>query len=320
MQASRATWFLTHRCNLACSYCATIKAPQMTPEVDTETTLRIAEGIVACAPEVVIVTGGEATMHPDFAKVVWFFNGAGQEFVVITNATRRASLDGVTNLSCSVDVEVTARRRIAVDDAEFKSGWGLKRLREHRDRGGKSTASIVITAHNFGHVPRLVATLSEEGIASMVGVIHLDTPPTIHHWRMRAVTTVDDRLMPEAAAWVSDELVELKRGGARILNDESYLRGIATHGHALDWHCTTATDLVVDSDGSVLTCSDWWGPKCKDLSVLDARTDAGRFLDRWRAAHHDDNQACPGCFWNCSFQAESESSSLTPGRREPSCK
>lgn len=314
---ARATWFVTHRCNLACDYCATILPGQATPEFENvEDTLTVAEAIASTGPEVVILTGGEPTMHPHIDRVVNFFNDAKQPFVMITNATRGRIPLGVNDISCSVDVNDMRRRRVELmDDQSFKSGWGLDVLTRAVERGIRATASITITNRNVERVPDLVRECTHRGIQAMVGVVHRAPATDLHQWRMRSKGGIDLTLSKRDAVWIARELLLLKYDGWLILNDADYLAGIASHGSTLDWHCSIATDLVIDSDGSVLTCSDWWGPRCKALNVRDVFDDVDDWLFRWRSAHSNDNQACPGCFWNCSVQAESTSSSLTIGAR-----
>lgn len=310
MKPSRVTWFLTHRCNLTCDYCATILPEQATPDSTDAELEAITAAVIAVGAEVVILTGGEAAMHPQAQRVVNAFNDAGQEFVLISNATWPRELYGVRNLSCSVDVADVPRRRVfTVNDQEYKSGVGYARLLRHVGEygPGSATASVTVSRANARRVPHLVHVLAEHDIASMIGVVHTSLPGDPRPWRMR--TPVGLGLDQRAAQTVSAELVAMKDAGAPILNDRAYLEMIASHGATLDWHCTTASDLVVDSDGAILTCSDWWGPRCRGLNIV------GLDLDAWRAAHAADNAECSGCLWNCSVQAETTSSSLKVGRR-----
>jgi MoaA/NifB/PqqE/SkfB family radical SAM enzyme len=313
---TRATWFLTHRCNIACSYCATILPDQMTPDLDTiRETLAVAAGIVRLEPEVVILTGGEPTMHPHAQWVVDYLNAQRQEFVLITNATRPFKLTGVRNLSASVDVDdPTAWRRVeAVTDEAYKSAHGLAFLADRKADGMDATASVVIGRHNAMAAPALVALMWERHrIPTMLSVLHEAKMLDLHQWRFRS-RHAHAALTVAQAMWVSVELVayaELHPDA--ILNDVGYLTGIAHHGATLNWHCDTPSDLVVDSDGSVLTCSDWWGEECRALNVTGS--DTAGWLDQWQAAHRHDNRRCPGCFWNCAYQAESAASSIRPNQ------
>lgn len=317
MRPTRLTWFLTHRCNIACSYCATILPEQMTADLDAADTERAARALCRFGAEVVILTGGEALMHPHAQLVVDVFNDEGQDFVVLTNATRPVRVTGVRNISCSIDTAdvPTRARRLAVNaDAEFKSSWGWELLTTARDRGMEPTASIVVGRHNARHVPQLISTLAEHGVASMLGILHEAHPASGVHWRFRARGEGNTLTQPQAER-LSVLLCAMKDAGAPILNDRSYLAAIARHGAALDWHCDTPSDLIVDSDGSVLTCQDWWGHRCKTLNVLDVGDDVDGWCERWATAHRADNAECPGCFWNCTFQAATSSSSVRPGAR-----
>lgn len=318
---SRSTWFLTHRCNIACTYCATILPDQTTPEMESEgETLAIANAITLLAPELVILTGGEATMHPHVQAVVDYFNAVGQEFVIITNATRPFTLKDVRNISSSVDTDDASYwRRTAAGgkDELYKSAHGLPFLIACKEMGMSPTASMVAGRANAHLVPDLIHRIYlEHGIPTMLGVLHQD-PRTIprHRWRFRQVGGEDQRLTVAQAQQLGKELAALKdEYPASMLNDRSYCDAIALHGAALDWHCTEAADVMVDSDGTVMTCQDHWGPRCKALNVIDVgMLGVDEWLGQWREAHAADNAECPGCAWNCVHQAESPASSVTAG-------
>ena len=322
---TRATWFMTHRCNIACSYCATILPEQVTDELDLEGTLDIAEALAAIGPEIVILTGGEALMHPHVQPVIDLFNRVGQEFVVITNATRPLTVTGIKNISCSIDttdVPHRARRADSGSDELYKSSWGWELLTTAADRGMVPTASIVAGRSNAYQVPALIEELAAQGITSMVGTLHQSPLQIGVHWRFRSQGD-DATLLPEQAEWLSSALCALKDRGVPILNDRSYFVDMARHGAALDWHCDTPSDLMVDSDGSIMTCQDWWGAECKALNVRDAvlgplwqRVRAiDQWCEDWTVAHRVDNAKCSGCFWNCTHQAASDASSVSVGLR-----
>ena len=313
MTVKRSTWFLTHRCNLDCSYCLTIRDEQMTPEVDTADALLIAERIAALGPEVVVLTGGEVTSRRDLGVILSRFKELEQPTVVVTNGTRPNVLDepGLQGISCSVDVEpgnVTwKRRRDAPDDRAHKSVTGADLLLDAVGRGIDATASIVAHRRNAEQVPDLIRWLSARRVASFVSVLHAGKEAG---WRFRSKDT-DEVLLPEQATRLSRELVWLsEQANALILNDPGYLRDIAFYGSTLDWHCSVPSDLVVDSDGSILSCSDWWGSRCKAMNLLSPDFD----LNEWRVAWFADVDECEGCFWQCIYQAESEFSSRVPGK------
>lgn len=306
----RVTWYVTHICNLACTYCATVKPEQSTPDVDTAQALAIAQSICDLKPETVILTGGEPTVRQDLQNIIDVFTRNQQQFVLITNGTmpqRVWRLSGLQNVSCSVDVIAnTATRRESENDQQWKSVTGVAMLREAKRHGLHATASIVAHRQNAEHIPALIEMLSRDGIVSFVCVLHGDHRDSNTEWRFR-VKDNTLRLGHWQALDLSHKLTELYDKGALILNDPAYLHGIALFGADLNWHCTEAADLVVDSDGSIMTCSDWWGSECKALSLPDNFDE-----QRWRSAFRNDNAKCPGCYWQCTFQAEAGASSFVP--------
>lgn len=308
----RVTWFVTHRCNLACDYCLTILPEQVTEELGPVGTSRIIDAICDLDPEVVILTGGEVTQRRDLRAILHQFSERDQDTVLVTNGTRGTKVLDIPHLrgiSCSVDIEpsdVTWRHRTgAPDDRSHKSVTGAEVLIEAVARGFDATASVVAHRGNADDLPALIAWLSERGVASFVSVLHAGTEPG---WRFRSRDT-SEILTPEQAARLSVDLAVMHEQGFLILNDYGYLIGMAEHASALDWHCSVPSDLVVDSDGSILSCSDWWGDRCKRLTVFDREFTVEAWEEAWRA----DTAECSGCYWHCIYQAESGSSSRVPG-------
>lgn len=310
---SRVTYFLTHRCNLVCSYCTTILKENRTLEMTPDETLEAVDKMCDLKTEMVMITGGEPTVRKDLQAVVDRLNDREQYFVIISNATppRILKIKGVRGLSCSVD---DLASRYDKRDEMIKSSAGLQVLLKAQEMRWDVTASVVAGRANCHHIPSLISRLSDLGIVSYVCVLHdnvrsaSDIDETLT-WRFRSKSK-EHSLLPDQAQYLSETLLSMKRQGFLVLNDTAYLKGIAKWGSSLDWHCSKPVDLVVDSDGSILTCSDFWGPECKEMNIRTLNVEA------WREAWMRDQVKCTGgCYWQCIFQSESQSSAVKPGER-----
>ena len=102
------TFYVTHKCNLACSYCTQKEPDVFSDELDTAGTIELLRRIRKESDSIVI-TGGEPTLRSDIEEIVAAarFNSKFRSVLLITNGTlldRKAGiLEGVTGLVVSLD-------------------------------------------------------------------------------------------------------------------------------------------------------------------------------------------------------------------------
>src|SRR6266481_6373349 len=102
------TFYVTHKCNLACSYCTQKEPDVFSEELGTADTIRLLRKIRRESDSIVI-TGGEPTLRGDIEEIVGAarFDCKFRSVLLITNGTlldRRAGiLSGVTGLVVSLD-------------------------------------------------------------------------------------------------------------------------------------------------------------------------------------------------------------------------
>src|ERR1700682_2071439 len=102
------TFYVTHKCNLACSYCTQKEPDVFSDELPTAETIRILAKIRK-ETDSIVITGGEPTLRPDIEDLV---EAARQEIkfrslLLITNGTlldrKPRILQHVTGLVVSLD-------------------------------------------------------------------------------------------------------------------------------------------------------------------------------------------------------------------------
>src|ERR1700737_462019 len=102
------TFYVTHKCNLACSYCTQKEPDVFSEELPTAATIRILKKIRK-ETDSIVIAGGEPTLRPDIEDLV---SAAAQEIkfrslLLITNGTlldrKPRILQHVTGLIVSLD-------------------------------------------------------------------------------------------------------------------------------------------------------------------------------------------------------------------------
>src|SRR6202790_4570160 len=102
------TFYVTHKCNLACSYCTQKEPDVFSEELGTVDTIRLLRKIRR-ESESIVITGGEPTLRSDIEEIVRAarFECKFRSVLLITNGTlldRKAGvLSGVTGLVVSLD-------------------------------------------------------------------------------------------------------------------------------------------------------------------------------------------------------------------------
>src|SRR5262249_21739119 len=102
------TFYVTHKCNLACSYCTQKEPDVFSDELGTVETLKLLAKIRRESDSIVI-TGGEPTLRSDIEQIVEAarFKNKFRSVLLITNGTlldRKAKiLNSVTGLVVSLD-------------------------------------------------------------------------------------------------------------------------------------------------------------------------------------------------------------------------
>src|SRR5580692_3021416 len=102
------TFYVTHKCNLACSYCTQKEPDVFSEELNTGETIRLLKKIRK-ETDSIVITGGEPTLRADIEELVHAarFHSRFRSVMLITNGTlldrKPGILGGVTGLVVSLD-------------------------------------------------------------------------------------------------------------------------------------------------------------------------------------------------------------------------
>ena len=163
------TFYVTHKCNLACSYCTQKEPDVFSEELDTAGTLRVLKKIRR-ETDSIVITGGEPTLRSDIEEIVMAarFGCKFRSLLLITNGTlldrKRQILDGVTGLIVSLDaLQADPTNSLSKPAALPKVMENLALAKERLGNPRKITISTVIEEWNIAEVERLLDWCGEQG-------------------------------------------------------------------------------------------------------------------------------------------------------------
>lgn len=229
------------RCNLACTYCN--EYDKTSDPVPVATALRWMDRLADLGTEIVTLTGGEPTLHPDLDDIVARIRRRRMVAGLITNGyflqperIQRLNRAGLQYLQISVDnvdPDGVSNKSLKVLDGK------LVNLAEYAE----FAVNINVVLGAGTERPEDALTISrraaELGFSTSAGIIH----------------DGDGRLQPldERAARVYDQVVRIGLGGFARIN--RFQRNLVM-GRPNEWRCRAgARYLYVCEDGLVHYCS-----------------------------------------------------------------
>lgn len=156
-------WELTARCNLACVHCrAEAKADAVEGELTTAEVLRVARDIRAAGDPILILTGGEPLVRPDFFEIAEACSKQFTRVALATNGTlvdaalaRRIAACGIQRVSVSLDGATAAThdafRRLPGCYQDTLRGWDAL-----RQAGLSVQINVTVAKHNLAEIPAIL--------------------------------------------------------------------------------------------------------------------------------------------------------------------
>jgi MoaA/NifB/PqqE/SkfB family radical SAM enzyme len=199
------TFYVTHKCNLDCSYCTQKEPDVFSDELGTADTIRLLRRIRKESDSIVI-TGGEPTLRSDIEELVAAarFDCKFRSVLLITNGTlldRKAGiLPGVTGLVVSLDAlaadptnplsKPAALPKVMENLAFAKERLGARRI----------TISTVIEEWNIGEVERLLDWCGEQGFVFAVQSAQMEKMPNLALLRNQRYQALVDKIIERRRA------------------------------------------------------------------------------------------------------------------------
>src|SRR5712664_25222 len=206
------TFYVTHKCNLACSYCTQKEPDVFSEELGTVDTIRLLRKIRKESDSIVI-TGGEPTLRSDIEEIVQAarFQCKFRSVLLITNGTlldRKAGiLSAITGLVVSLDaLAADPTNPLSKPAALPKVMENLKFAKERLGSPRHITISTVIEEWNIGEVERLLDWCREQGFVFAAQSAQAEKMPNLALLRN-----------PRYHALV-DKIIERRQAGTQAIN------------------------------------------------------------------------------------------------------
>jgi MoaA/NifB/PqqE/SkfB family radical SAM enzyme len=206
------TFYVTHKCNLACSYCTQKEPDVFSDELPTAETLRLLRHIRRESDSIVI-TGGEPTLRADIEELVEAarFDCKFRSVLLITNGTlldrRPRIFNGVTGLVVSLDaLAADPTNPLSKPAALPKVVENLALAKERLGNPRRITISTVIEEWNIGEVEKLLDWCGEQQFVFAAQSAQTDKMPNL-------------RLLQNARYQaLVDKIIARRRSGTQAIN------------------------------------------------------------------------------------------------------
>jgi MoaA/NifB/PqqE/SkfB family radical SAM enzyme len=200
------TFYVTHKCNLACSYCTQKEPDVFSEELGTADTIRLLRRIRKESDSIVI-TGGEPTLRSDIEEVVAAarLDCKFRSVLLITNGTlldRKAEiLSRVTGLVVSMDaLAADPTNPLSKPAALPKVMENLEFAKERLGSPRRITISTVIEEWNIGEVERLLDWCGEQGFVFAAQSAQMEKMPNLALLRNAKYQALVDKIIARRRA------------------------------------------------------------------------------------------------------------------------
>jgi MoaA/NifB/PqqE/SkfB family radical SAM enzyme len=179
------TFYVTHKCNLDCTYCTQKEPEVFSQELPTAGTLKVLAKIRR-ETDSIVITGGEPTLRADIETIVDAarFKNKFRSVLLITNGTlldrKPKILDGVTGLVVSLDaLQADPTNALSKPAALPKVMENLQFAKERFGNPRKITISTVIEEWNIAEVERLLDWCGEQGFVFAAQSAQMEKMPNL---------------------------------------------------------------------------------------------------------------------------------------------
>lgn len=258
------SYYVTHRCNLACRYCCDGDGKRFKEEPIPELTTDEAKELISIlsrSADTLDITGGEPMLRSDLEELLEHAQAVGMRTVLNTKAIGLVGRADILRFSdvlvLSIDtLEVNKLAELfgrpcavahqVIESLEFA-------LAKHRGTGTKLVLSAVATPTNLADVAELLPFAARRGLGFHVSP---EIVGTHAHPKLRANS---------AYAHLIEEVLGWKRRSRGVLGVPEYIRGIRDFRR---FHCHPLLMPVIRPDGRLYyPCLE---SKHAEVSILEA--------------------------------------------------
>lgn len=316
-----ASWLLTRKCNLKCSYCGISKEPKTTnypPLINYLTNEMSSERIISALynmkkhnPDMFhIFYGGEPLLRNDLYQIVNFCNDSNIYYTIITNNTEQVQtplrklfekVEYISGLTSSVDPLLYDS--MSSDDRSKKTYAGFKKLVELKKKVKDLVAEITVSNDNVQYLYRLVRDLTNEGISSDITFVDIAKNTA---YDFSNVTDEIQLVCPSLQLY--DILQKIYSDKLNVHLDIHFMMNVYRSLPAeLDCKLEEGIhNITIDADGTVRLCLRIRGKVTPDYFCLENLFDTNYDLNP-RLIHYqaiDKLDYCEKCNWTCIIMSQ----------------
>ncbi|MFC1756607.1 radical SAM protein [Patescibacteria group bacterium] len=261
-------FYLTRKCNLNCDYCHV--KDNTKKDISTKEIKKIIDKLYSLGIRAIAFFGGEPTLRKDFCEILKYSVDKRIFSYFTTNGTllnedyiKRIVETGVDYIELSVDslLEFNESRKDYV-----RSKKVLDLLLKYREKYGFGLKThIVLTNKNLATVVKTIEQINDKNkIPLTIGYICRSVDGNIADDESLFFNSEESK---QKLIKVVNEIIELKRKGAQIMDPYSYFKGMKGFVYGdLEWNCMAGKySFSVDYDGSIQLCT---GLKPYRMNVL----------------------------------------------------
>ncbi|MCU8090197.1 radical SAM protein [Shewanella sp. SM20] len=250
---------LTRKCNLSCSHCIRSSTPYFTEMIDINLAFQIIDKLSFIRKEsVMLISGGEPTLHPSFYEIVEKSAKNFKKVVINTNGLRFSQLKRVidfknVSIQISLDGDEETHNGIRGEGTFKKTLTNINKLFE---LGINVTIASTVTKHNINSFNKLDLALSDVNFL---------------YWNVKRVVgsgRADDKDDVTTTAWnrfvakIRHEAANLRRlrvapmfSETTIFNADD-IATTAKHSNLSAQNCGTGrSKLYINPNGTVYPCA-----------------------------------------------------------------
>ena len=200
------TFYVTHKCNLACTYCTQKEPDVFSDELTTAETIHLLRRIRR-ETDSIVMTGGEPTLRADAEDLVEAarFECEFRSVLLITNGTlldrKQRIFRGVTGLVISLDaLAADPTSPLSKPAALPKVLENIALAREALGDPRRITISTVIEEWNVGEVERLLDWCGEQGFVFAAQSAQFEKMPNLALLRSARYQALVDKIIARRRA------------------------------------------------------------------------------------------------------------------------
>ncbi len=200
------TFYVTHKCNLDCSYCTQKEPDVFSAELPTAETMRLLKRIRR-ETDSIVITGGEPTLRADIEDLVdWArWECKFRSLLLITNGTlldrKPRILKAVTGLVVSLDaLTADPTNALSKPAAVPKVLQNLQMAKVRLGNPRKITISTVIEEWNIAQVSDLLDWCGEQGFVFAAQSAQQEKMPNLSLLKNPAYQALVDKIIARRAA------------------------------------------------------------------------------------------------------------------------